>query len=112
MKVEVFDHVRSITLDDVTFVVQPAGNARVREEGRKNVHAFARGHIIFHRQLDMSNLNQNQVTYDPYRYTSFVDTQTRTPVHQADYAVLTSRYNHSTNSYTPCVDYHDHVKRG
>jgi hypothetical protein len=36
-------HARAVTLDDVTWVVQPAGRARVLREGRKNVHAFARG---------------------------------------------------------------------
>jgi hypothetical protein len=36
-------HARAVTLDDVTWVVQPGGRARVLREGKKNVHAFARG---------------------------------------------------------------------
>ena len=39
----VIDHVIQITLENAEFVVQPAGNRRVRDEKRKNVHAFVRG---------------------------------------------------------------------
>ena len=106
-KGKVIEHVQCITLHNVEFVVQPAGNARVRATNRKNVHAFARGHIIHYRQLDMNKMSKNYAYYDPYQYTSFVNNDTRQPVTHADYAVLTTRYNVTHNHYTPSVQYHD-----
>ncbi len=111
-KGKVIDHVQCITLHNVEFVVQPAGNARVRATKRKNVHAFARGHIIHYRQLDMSKMHQNYATYNPYKYTTFVDTGTARPVRKADYAVFTTDHNIPTDRYTPSVQYHDIIRRG
>jgi len=39
-------HALGVVLDDVTFHVSNAGNQRVRDEKRKNVHAWIRGGII------------------------------------------------------------------
>ena len=36
-------HVTAFTMYDAKFVVRKAGQAKVRSEGRKNVHAFAVG---------------------------------------------------------------------
>ena len=36
-------HVTAYTMYDAKFVVRPAGQAKVRREGKKNVHAFAVG---------------------------------------------------------------------
>ena len=39
-------HALCHVMDGVTFSVGPKGNQRVRDEQRKNVHAFIRGHVI------------------------------------------------------------------
>ena len=39
-------HALCHVMDGVTFHVGPKGNQRVRDEGRKNVHAVIRGHVI------------------------------------------------------------------
>ena len=39
-------HALCYVMDGVTFHVGPKGNQRVRDEGRKNVHAVIRGHVI------------------------------------------------------------------
>ena len=63
----------SVALRDVRWVVQPAGNRRAREEGRKNVHAFARGYIADRAEAkDFSRVPGCRLTYNPYRDTTFV----------------------------------------
>jgi hypothetical protein len=74
-------HAAGLTLDDVTFVVSAAGNARVRREGRKNVHAFARGRLA-----DLSGMPDDdsvEVTYNPYKHTTFVERDCALPVRTA-----------------------------
>ena len=41
----VIDHRQYLTLQGAKFVVRKGGQKRVREEGKKNVHAFAVGYI-------------------------------------------------------------------
>ncbi len=42
-KGRVVTHADKVLLRGATFSVQPAGNAKVRREKKKNVHAFVRG---------------------------------------------------------------------
>ena len=61
-------HANEITLGNVQFKVGKAGRERVLREKRKNVHAGVVGYIT-----DVSLLCQGKrVTYDPYKYSSFV----------------------------------------
>jgi hypothetical protein len=77
-------HADSVVLSDVTFRVSAAGNARVRAEGRKNVHAFARGTVVnFDGEREFFIEDTARVTYNPYKYTTFVDAYDETPVHGA-----------------------------
>lgn len=81
---KVIDHVDEITLVDARFVVQDAGRQRVREEGRKNVHAFVRG-----RKGSPAALEEGTpITYNPYAYDHFVDAQTEEPVAAAECVYL------------------------
>lgn len=74
----VIEHVDSVVLDDVSFVVREAGRQRVLEQRRKNVHAFVRG------TLSTKTLNNPiKITYNPYKYSTFVEADTLSPVHQA-----------------------------
>lgn len=91
-KGKVIAHVTSIALDDVTWVVQPAGNEKVRREGKKNVHAFARGTV-----LDSTTYQYEwtpakgwqEVTYNPYIDRHFVErTASRKPVTKSSAALL------------------------
>jgi len=64
----VCDHLEHISLTDAKFVVRKAGQKRVREEGKKNVHAFAVGYVA----NDLSffedrTFNWYKVTYNPYK---------------------------------------------
>ena len=39
-------HARNVVLSDCKFIVSEAGQKRVREQGKKNVHAFIEGFVI------------------------------------------------------------------
>ena len=80
----VTDHVPALTLADAKFVVRKAGQERVRREGKKNVHAFAVGHISLNNGTAV--FGGRKVSYNPYKNDTFVFTDTGEPVTDA-YAI-------------------------
>lgn len=76
-KGRVVGYADSIFLTDATFVVQKGGRERVRREKRKNVHAWIRGRIA------NSGETAQSITYDPYKYDTFVFREGEKPIHQA-----------------------------
>ena len=102
-KGKVIRHVPYIALEDVEWVVQPAGNARVRRTNRKNVHAFARGYLLHHVADDIRHRTQRPITYNPYEYTTFVNLDTKQPVLNSEYALFTTTYNATHNYWRPTV---------
>jgi len=63
----VIDHRQFVSLKDAKFVVRKGGQKRVREQGKKNVHAFAVGYQIDNSKLYNSNLiDWDRVKYNPY----------------------------------------------
>ena len=66
-----------LEMDDVKFVVQPAGRKRVLRENRKNVHAFLRGTYVnsrkFQMKLDLLGVHC-KVSYNPYKADTFMAT--------------------------------------
>lgn len=87
----VADYADSFSLRNVEFVVKNAGRERVRQEKRKNVHAYATGTLTYlpdpYTFLDTSS----RVTYDPYTMETFeVDTgRDWEPIYKAKYAHFT-----------------------
>ena len=84
----VIDYVDSIHIEDATLVVRPAGRARVLKEHKKNVHAFIKGtinNVLYKRVRGL-----RQITYDPYKYSSFIVSDTKEPVHTATNVFFTS----------------------
>ncbi len=77
----------AVRLKNVKFLVQPAGNEKVNKEKKKNVHAFVTGILMDYCEFPCENLpeepNENIVTYDPYRYKSFVLKTTEEPIYTA-----------------------------
>lgn len=99
-------HMDSAHMADVTFAVQPAGRAKVRATGRKNVHAFVRGDLLtgifqglivtggYPNRLAnemMTNPNMVEVTYNPYKYDTFVVRSTGQPALHADKVYVVGR---------------------
>ena len=71
-------HASEVHLSDATFHVSLAGRARVIRDKRKNVHAWVRGVIS-----EPCDAIRTKVTYNPYKYSTFVRVDDATPVHQA-----------------------------
>jgi len=84
-------HVNEITLHDVQFRVSQAGRARVLKEQRKNVHAGIVG--IWDGKVDtvIKDTSDIAVTYNPYKYSSFVYADGEQPIFTADSAYLVNR---------------------
>ena len=80
-------HADYVKLGDVEFRVRPGGKDRVRKEKSKNVHAFVIGDLVDYCKYPCENMpqesNDNVVTYDPYKYDSFVYKSTKQPVYRA-----------------------------
>ena len=102
-KGKVIAHERAVDLIDVTWVVQPAGNARVRREKVKNVHAFARGTLaedgIILFPGDMSD--HNRASYNPYKHTTFIREFEGTALARSNYARLTTLTNYTDETKKP-----------
>ena len=74
----VIDHRYDVTLEQAKFVVRKGGQKRVREEGKKNVHAFAVGYVDDNYNIDRikalynANFDWQRVTYNPYKNDYFM----------------------------------------
>jgi len=80
-------HARHIYLRDVKFKVSEAGRQRVIQEKRKNVHAFLIGKLA--KISDQKEIvEETGVTYNPYKYDSFVEVETEKPVKEAGEVML------------------------
>ena len=65
----VIDHKPHMTIRDGYFSVWKSGQKRVREEGKKNVHAFAVGYIYDKGGISIKakpNVDWDRVKYNPY----------------------------------------------
>lgn len=84
----VIGHVDTVVLKDVKFVVRPAGQRKVRQTGRKNVHAFAVGEVISFVDHHRIFRTGKQVLYNPYLYDTFVEQKGGNPIHTASMAEI------------------------
>jgi hypothetical protein len=88
-------HADNIWLKDCKLAVQPSGNAKVRETGVKNVHAYVRGHYMDH-DIDfpedytryLFQMGYRLAYYNPKKVTSFVDWDTGKELYEASAVVL------------------------
>lgn len=91
-------HTTEINMWDCKFQVNAKGRQRVLDEQRKNVHAGIKGYID---EFDLDFPNPVEVTYNPYKYDSFVDKATESPIYYMNNAKLTHNkviaYESSTN---------------
>ena len=83
-------HEPFVVLMNVTFVVSEAGRQRVIRTCRKNVHAYARG-MYFDNSVDefkrvyrmLESGKAVRVTYNPYKYETFVTAKFHRPIYGA-----------------------------
>lgn len=76
-------HTNKLFLENVKFVVQAGGRNRVLKEKSKNVHAFVRGFIGKDRKIIGKS-----ITYNPYKYSSFVSREDQKSIFSAKFARL------------------------
>tara|TARA_R100000458_G_scaffold57767_2_gene64498 strand:- start:60 stop:536 length:477 start_codon:yes stop_codon:yes gene_type:complete len=69
-KGRVIAHKPDFIIEECSYSVQPAGNARVRRTGRKNVHAFIRGRVPTRTVMMLGRTRG--VTYNPHVHRGFV----------------------------------------
>ena len=89
-KGRVISHQPELVLHDVTFKVSEAGRQRVIREQRKNVHAYVIGRWNEVYPLPIP-VNPIPVTYNPYKYSSFVVKASEQPITAAKVAYLKDR---------------------
>ena len=77
-----------VKLGNVEFRVREGGKEKVRKEMRKNVHAFVIGDLLDYCQYPCENMppetNDKVITYNPYKYDSFVKKDTEEPIFNAN----------------------------
>ena len=74
-------HVSEIALENVVFKVSNKGRERVLRERRKNVHAIVEGDLTRGFTTTGESIN---ITYNPYKFSSFVTKESHIPVYKAD----------------------------
>ncbi len=62
----VIEHTYQLFVTNAMFVVRKSGNERVKQEGKKNVHAFVNGIRAKYRRGVMPDFASYKVRYDPY----------------------------------------------
>lgn len=77
-----------IVLKDVEYKVSKAGRERVLREKRKNVHAGCKGVVV---DAIVNAEHGVSITYNPYKYESFVEKETEAPVFNDDLVLLENR---------------------
>jgi len=84
---KVIAHADYVKLIDVEFRVRQGGREKVLKDKRKNVHSFVIGTLDDYCKFPCENLpsepNNNIVTYNPYKYNSYVIKDTEEPIYSA-----------------------------
>lgn len=89
-KGKVIAHSEFVSLFDALPKVSEKGRQRVIRENKKNVHAGIVGELVF---ADMPMVNFDKVkylTYNPYKYNTFIDKETKRPFACAQWCYLGS----------------------
>jgi len=89
-KGRVIAHSNTVMLSNVQFRVSEAGRQRVLREKRKNVHAGVVGEYFACLPLEHTE-HMSEATYNPYKYSQFVDKATEVPLESAKVAYLDHR---------------------
>jgi len=75
---------KQVRLADVTFRVREAGRQRMLREQRRNVHAFAVGHLLDYVHpsdaRELESMPGHGVYYNPHETGAFLDCESHTPV--------------------------------
>lgn len=86
-------HVSQIILTGAKFLVRESGRQKVLREKRKNVHAFVIGEVVCSFRDMVVHFPGERVTYNPYKYDSFVMHATENPIREAQAASINRNGN-------------------
>jgi hypothetical protein len=96
-KGRVIAHCETLVLKNCQLKVSQAGRKRVLQEKRKNVHAGVVGEVVaLHKGFKPT---KHLITYNPYKYDSFVDKATEQPVYTAPRAYMKAQAGHGAKVY-------------
>lgn len=84
-KGRVIAHSHYVVLRDAVGKVSQAGRERVLRERRKNVHAGIVGTLV---EAEAHQIPARKVTYNPYKYETFVYADDQSPFEGTSFAVL------------------------
>lgn len=85
-KGKVIGHSNYVELENCIMKVSESGRQRVIREKQKNVHAGVVGWLVS-KDIELK-CNNKQITYNPYRFSSFVDKTTLEPVFESSKAFM------------------------
>ena len=92
LKGRVIYHANDLTLGWCDFKVSQAGRQRVLREQKKNVHAGVVGYLTDCGEIATDGIDLDvPITYNPYKYDSFVDARCEVPVSSALFVNLNSK---------------------
>lgn len=77
----VLAHVDTFTITDAKFIVKEAGRLRAIAKRTRNVHAWIEGRWVPHNAPLKEHCHK--ITYNPFKYDTFVDVDLFLPVRQA-----------------------------
>lgn len=83
----VIGYADQVTLKDVRFVVKSSGQARAREQQRRNVHAFVVGRFVSTDKKKPPGVDR-EAHYNPFYTDFFIDPTTESSLHAARIAHL------------------------
>jgi len=84
----VVQHLDTVFMRNVKFVVRPAGRAKVLLDQKKNVHAFVRGEI---NPMSLDYMRPfDRAKYNPYTTDTFVSCMTGEAIYEADLVWMVS----------------------
>jgi hypothetical protein len=90
-------HADYVKLVDVEFKVRQGGREKVVQDKQKNVHSFVIGTLVDYCNYPCEDIpsepNNNIVTYNPYKYNSFVMKDTEESVYKADIVKMINSKN-------------------
>jgi hypothetical protein len=103
-KGKVIGHADGIMLENVRFNIAKAGQRKVRETGRKNVHARVSGFMVPNRApidgthytmtfnvLDLLVDGFRRAKYNPYKNDTFIDADSGEPLYDAGTVIMFTR---------------------
>lgn len=81
---KVIGHHKAIVLNNCEFRVSKKGRQRVLKEKVKNVHAYVAAESYEQLNDHHNGVERVKLTYNPYKYSTFVVKETGEPIHNCD----------------------------